>query len=388
MYKEVVRPILDFTRHSEFMHVAVREGLHLAEQDPQALKFLEFIFAYQRKRFSDPKLNIEIDGIQYSNPLVVGAGWDKTGRALNALHGLGFGGVTVGTVLAWDQDGDLKPRQFANGGVGLNRLGFNNPGMNRVEKNLKVYGFSPNFVAIEQAKNPNAKLKVNQVPIGVSLGKNKEVKDSDTPFAHAIVAQRLYPYACWMEINVSSPNTPGLRNLQQKGLLTDIAQAVIATQEEMGGIIPTYVKIAPDNMTPQILNDVVDVVISNKLKGVIAANTTINQELKRRYGWGDQIGGLSGDDPDFENMSTGLISQIYQQVGNQITIIGVGGVHDVASAKRKIAAGASGLQIVTGLRGEGFSLPGKINHGLVRWVEQEQVSSIQRLVGSNHHRLK
>jgi dihydroorotate dehydrogenase len=362
MYKEIIDPIL-MKLNSETWHTRAREALHLAEATPFTLKLLEQ-FADRHQRFTDKRLPVLLDGIKFENPVVVGAGWDKAGRAIKALYTLGFAGVEVGTVVAYPQEGNPKPRQFMLApGVTLNRLGFNSPGMQAVAHNLEKY-------------------KGSGIPVGISLGKNKAVGAKDAPEAHAIVAEKLYPYAAYFAINVSSPNTPGLRELQDKKPLTDIVQAVNETMDRMGGRKPLLVKIAPE-LSTEAVNDVIEVVLDHGLTGIIATNTTISPDIKAIYGerWRDEAGGVSGDDPAYRKMATEKIAHIYRETKGKIAIMGVGGVKDVQSALEKIKAGAQVIQVVTGLRGEGTALPGRINRGIVRYMEKEGIKSIQDLVG-------
>ena len=177
MYKELIRPVLD-RMDSETWHVRARELLHKAEATPQTLKLLELVGSYHNKRYFNKRLNVVVGGVSFDNPLVVGAGWDKSGRAVKALYRLGFAGVEVGSVLANPQPGNEKPRQFMiKPGVSLNRLGFNSPGMEVVAQNLQNY-------------------KDSGIPIGISLGKNKEVSEKDAAKAHAEVAKRFTNFWC------------------------------------------------------------------------------------------------------------------------------------------------------------------------------------------------
>lgn len=363
IYKDIISPFLD-KQDSETWHDRARNALHLAEATPFTLKLLEQ-FAYQRERFTDQRLRVVLGGVEFDNPLVVGAGWDKTGKAVRGLYTLGFSGVEVGSVLAYPQDGNPKPRQFMLApGVALNRLGFNSPGMEVVAQNLKRY-------------------RGSGIPIGVSLGKNKDVEPKDAPEAHAVVAKGLYHDAAYFVINVSSPNTPGLRQLQDKAPLTDIVQAVNGAMEAMGGRKPTFVKIAPD-LTSEAVNDVIEVVADNGLTGIIATNTTTRQDLKAEYGerWRNEAGGLSGDNAEFRRMATEKIAHIYKETGGKMEIIGVGGVKDVETTLEKMRAGAKVVQIVTAIRGGGTTLPGRINRGLVDWMVREGVGQVSEIVGS------
>lgn len=364
IYKGIAVPLLD-RLDSETWHVRAREALHLAESTPFTLKLLERL-AYQGERFTDQRLRVVLGGVEFDNPIVVGAGWDNAGRAVKGLHALGFSGVEVGSVLAYPQEGNPKPRQFMIGpGVALNRLGFNSPGLAEVSNNLRRY-------------------RESGIPIGISLGKNKDVKPIDAPQAHYVVARKLYDQASYFVINVSSPNTSGLRELQEKGPLTDIVQAVNDAMDEMGDRKPTFVKIAPD-LTNEAVDDVVRVVMDNALTGIIATNTTIRSDLKAKYGerWRDQMGGLSGDDIDFRRMATEKVAHIYRETGGKMEIIGVGGIKDAKTALEKIQAGARVIQVVTAIRGEGLALPGKINRGLISFMEQEGINNLNEIIGSD-----
>jgi dihydroorotate dehydrogenase len=362
MYKEIIRPILD-RLDSETWHDIARESLHLAEISPLTLKILEQ-FAYEHKRVRDKRLHIVLGGIEFDNPLLVGAGWDKAGRAVKGLWQLGFAGVEVGSVLAHRQPGNPKPRQFMlTPDVALNSLGFNSPGMEGVAKNLDRY-------------------RGSGIPIGISIGKNRDVDMKDAPEAHAVVARRLYDYGSYFAINVSSPNTPGLRMLQDKAPLTDIVQAVNQAMDQMGGRKPLFVKIAPE-LTSEAVNDVIEVVIDNELTGIVATNTTEDAQIKAKYGdmWKNATGGLSGNDEDYRRMSTEKISHIYREAGDRLEIIGVGGIKDAATALEKIKAGAKLLQIVTAIRGEGTTVAGRINRGLVDYMERENIKNLGEIIG-------
>lgn len=364
MYKEVVRPFLD-SRDSETWHIRAREALHFAELSPLTLFVLEKLFAYHGKRYSNERLNVVLGkSITLDNPLMVGAGWDKVGRTVKAWHRLGFAGIEIGAILPREQTGNPKPRQFMlTPEVCINRLGFNSPGMWEVAENLEKYAGS-------------------NIPIGINLGINKDTPPKDAPGAFAQVARVMYRYADYLTINVSSPNTPGLRQLQDKKPLTDIVQEVNKTMDKMGGRKPLFVKIAPELMNEDIDN-VIQVVVDNRLTGIVATNTTTNPNVKAKYGqkWVAEMGGLSGNDPDFRRRSTEIIAHIYNQTNGKLEIIGVGGVSDSNHAFQKIAAGASVVQVVTGIRAEGTTLPGRINRYLVDWMDNQGVKKITDCIG-------
>jgi dihydroorotate dehydrogenase len=361
-YKKIILPILD-KLDSESLHSLVLELFHLAEFSSATLWLLKQ-FAYKRKRFSDRRLRVVLGSVEFDNPLIVGAGWDKFGRAVKSLWQLGFAGVEVGTVVANPQPGNPKPRQFVlSSGVILNWLGFNSPGMEAVARNLERY-------------------RGSGIPIGISVGKNRDVEAKDAPLAYATVVRRLYDFASYFAINVSSPNTPGLRGLQDKKPLGEILHMVNKTMDEVGGRKPVFVKISPD-LSFGAVEDVVEVAIDNSLTGIIATNTTENPYIKAKYGdrWRNVQGGLSGDDEDFRRMATEKIAYIYRRAGSLLKIIGVGGIKDAETALEKIKAGASALQVVTAIRSEGLSVAGKINSGILEYMEREGIDSIEEIVG-------
>ncbi|MGH7901651.1 MAG: quinone-dependent dihydroorotate dehydrogenase [Thermodesulfobacteriota bacterium] len=362
MYKQIIRPILD-RLDSETCHEIAREFFHLCEISPITLKLLEKL-AYKGRRFEDERLHVQLGGIEFENPLIVGAGWDKAGRAVVALWQLGFAGVEVGSVLEYPQKGNPKPRQFMlSPGVALNWLGFNSPGIDIVERNLTKYVTSG-------------------IPIGISVGINRDIGVNEAPRANAEVVRGLYDYSDYFVINVSSPNTPGLRDLQDKAILKDIIICVITAMTEKRGRKPLFIKIAPE-LDNNAIDDIIRVVIDNGLTGIIAANTADIPELKAKYGerWRNVEGGISGDDDDYRRMTTEKIAYIYKQAGDKMDIIGVGGIKDTDTALEKIRAGAKALQIVTGLRGEGATLPGRINRGIVEYMEGEGIKSLGEIVG-------
>jgi dihydroorotate dehydrogenase len=361
VFEKFIHPVIG-KLDLEAQHLAILDMLHIMEGSYQSdTLFKELV---KCERFTDKRLQVNIAGIVFDNPLLVGAGWDKVGRAVKALYQLGFAGVEVGTVSLHPQLGNPQPRHFIPApGVSLNRYGFNTPGVEVVALNLEQY-------------------RRSNIPIGISLGKNKTVPNQDAPEAYAVVAKRLYQHATYFAINVSSPNTSGLRALQEKEHLTRIVQAVFQTTDNLGGRKPVFVKIAPD-LSYEAVDDVIRVITDNRITGIIATNTTSSLDIKAKYGeqWRNEMEGISGDDADFRKMATDMIKHIYRQTGDKLIIIGAGGIKDTKTALEKIRAGASALQVVAALDEEGPTLPGKINRGIVGYMEKEGVKSISELVG-------
>ena len=224
------------------------------------------------------------------------------------------------------------------------------------------------------------KYRKSGIPLGLCIGKNEDIPNEDAPRVHAIVAEWFYGLASYFAINVSSPNTPGLRDLQDKKPLTDIVQAVNGVMDAKGARKPLFVKIAPE-LTETAVDDVIEVVIDNGLTGIIAVNTTNSDEVKKDFGKEGEDGGISGDNPKYREMATRKISHIRKVTGGNINIIGVGGIKDADTALEKIMSGADLIQVVTAIRGEGPAVAGKITRGIVEFMEREGVESVTDLVG-------
>ena len=365
IFENYVSPALAYV-DSEKAHNTARELLHLAEKNPLTLRLLER-FAFEGHRFTDERLKVVVGGITFDNPLIVGAGWDKKGRAVRALYQLGFAGVEVGSVLEFRQKGNDKPRQWVfDNGAAMNRLGFNNPGMEAVAKNLVHYqGLG--------------------IPIGISLGVNKRILDKGPGYVFLslqMIVEKMYAYADYFALNLSTPNTTGLSTYQEKELLEQSVSAIESSMLGKGELKPLFVKIAPDLTLDQI-DDVIRVVLDHKPAGIIATNSTNIDLIKAKYGRAGEMGGISGNDPIFRAMATKIINHIYQESDDAVEIIGVGGINSTKTTLEKIKAGARALQIVTAIRQVGTTLPGRINRGLVEIMEQEGINSLEDIRGSN-----
>jgi dihydroorotate dehydrogenase len=343
------------THSPEERQLANRKYLHELESSKEGLTDLAK-FAYE-----NPRLGTSIGRLKLENPLMVGAGWDKFGEAVRGLTTLGFSAVEIGTIPLYAQDGNPQPRHFfPNDGVALNRYGFNSPGAEIVKQNLDAYA-------------------QDNVVIGINVGKNRDVILDEAPEVHAKAIEILYDHAAYFVINVSSPNTKDVRDQQAKAVLANIANAV---QRVVRNRKPVFIKIAPELSPPEI-EDVLEVVADHKLEGIIASNTTNNPSIKAEYGkeWRNEAGGLSGDSDAYRQLVNKQISFIYKQTNGSVPTIGVGGIKDVSSAIDKIKAGASALQIVTALNFSGPSLPGKINEGIIEYMDKYGIDNIDQLIG-------
>ncbi|MBS9438614.1 quinone-dependent dihydroorotate dehydrogenase [Photorhabdus noenieputensis] len=270
-------------------------------------------------------------GLSFKNPLGLAAGLDKDGDCIDAFGAMGFGFIEIGTVTPRAQVGNDKPRLFriveAEGLI--NRMGFNNLGVDNLVENVK-------------------KAKYGGV-IGINIGKNK-----DTPVEHGkddylICMDKIYPHAGYITINISSPNTPGLRTLQYGEALDDLLSAIKNKQSELQQkyqkYVPVAVKIAPD-LSQEELIQIADSLIRHNIDGAIATNTTLDKKLVEGLNYCQQAGGLSGRPVQLR--STEIIRQLSQELSGKIPIIGVGGIDSLVSAREKIAAGASLIQIFSG----------------------------------------
>lgn len=384
----LIRKMLEYV-DSEFGHDATKKMLKLFQINPVLLNIFKLI-VNNGERIYDERLEVEVNGIKLENPLMVGAGWDKNADVVLALHIMGAAGVEVGSVLEKYQPGNPKPRAFKsliNGDdtVVLNRYGFNSPGMEVVNENLKSL----------LAKLNNLRfLNVSAIPekflspiIGISLGKNKEVIAEEAPQAHARVLENTYFAADYFVINVSSPNTPGLRALQDKGPLNEIIHACVEQMEKSGGLKPLFVKIAPD-LTSEALDDVIGLVKEWRNKGVklgiIACNTTSNSIVKKMVNpkWGNEMGGLSGDFETYKQMVLDIIRHIHK-ADKDIPIVGVGGISSAKDLLRHISAGADATQLVSGLVGKGPKVFNNTLKDLIEFMNREGLRNLKELKGQS-----
>ncbi len=332
MYK-LLRSILFFFP-PEWIHYFSMNGLRLLCK----VRFIKSFIASIYK----PQGNIQysIFNIQYSNRVGLGAGFDKNAKYLNELEALGFGFVEIGTVTPLPQAGNDKPRLFRlpKDKALINRMGFNNDGVEVVVKRLK------------EIKNQKSKIKI---VIGGNIGKNKITPNEDAWKDYEICFNALHDYVDYFVVNVSSPNTPGLRELQEKDALYKILTNLQNLNAKLINPKPILLKIAPD-LTIEQIDDVIDLALEIKLDGLVASNTTISRDQlmtpnSRLTTIG--AGGLSG--LPLKHRSTEIVKYIYQKTNGKIPIIASGGIFTGADAKEKIDAGASLVQVWTGFIYEG-----------------------------------
>ena len=318
------------------------------------LKFL-LKFSFTRIIFKklfvleDPKLERTVFGLKFKNPVGMAAGFDKNAEMFNDLAYCGFGFIEVGTLTPLGQSGNPKPRLFRikkDKGI-LNRLGFNNKGVASAIPRLKV------------RKHPN-------LIIGGNIGKNKITPNEDATNDYVLAFEQLFPYVDYFVVNVSSPNTANLRDLQEKEPLTALLSELKNRNSLKENPKPILLKIAPD-LTNLQLDDIIEIVRFTKIDGVIATNTTIRRDdlktdskLLMQYG----SGGISGK--PLAKRSTEVIRYLYDNSKGEFPIIGVGGIHSADDALEKLAAGASLIQLYTGFIYEGPGIVRKINEAILK----------------------
>lgn len=311
----------------------------------------------------DPILAQTLWGRNFPNPVGLAAGFDKNAEVADAMLEQGFGFVEIGSVTPRPQPGNPRPRLFrlTRDKAVINRMGFNNDGMDAVATRLE---------------RRNAK-----GILGVNLGKNKETEDAASDYRKGIL--RLARYADYLVINVSSPNTPGLRALQGKEPLQELLEAALSARAEAVPDTPPplLLKIAPD-LTDEDKQDIADVALTTGIDGLIATNTTIARPENLTSSQASEAGGLSGK-PVFEP-STRVLGEMYQLTGGKIPLVGVGGIANGSDAYAKIRAGASLVQFYSAMVYGGPGLVGEIKRGLVECLKADGFSSIKDAVGTDH----
>ena len=341
MYR-IVRFFL-FLFNPEFIHHITFKIIKIGGMIPGKMWLWRLIF-----RVKDARLEREVFGLKFDNPVGLAAGFDKDAKLFDELASFGFGFIEIGTVTPLPQDGNPKPRLFRlkdDSGL-INRMGFNNQGIEAVVARLRR--------------------KKSDIIIGGNIGKNKVTPNEEAANDYAICFEKLFPYVDYFAVNVSSPNTPGLRDLQEKAPLTALLNSLQDLNNKKDIRKPILLKIAPD-LTNEQLDDIIDIVADTKIDGVIATNTTIDRSgLKTDKNKVDAIGngGLSGKPVGLR--STEVIKYLADKSNRAFPIIGVGGIHSAEDALEKLDAGATLLQVYTGFIYEGPSLVKRINKAILK----------------------
>lgn len=340
MYKVIIKPLF-FLFPPELAHHITVTIFKVLLKIPLLSSLIQGYF-----RVEHPELKRFFLGLSFSNPVGLAAGFDKDGKYLDTMSALGFGFIEIGTITPLPQPGNAKPRLFRlpKDLALINRMGFNNEGIQPLITRLK-----------NRPKN---------LIVGGNIGKNKNTSQEEAVLDYGHSFRQLFPYVDYFAVNVSSPNTPGLRQLQEREPLEQLLLYLQEINKELGGK-PILLKIAPD-LNFEELDDILYIVQKAQLDGVIATNTTISREgLTTDSAIINEIGngGLSGK--PLKKRATEVIRYLSQKSNGQLFIIGVGGIFSAEDALEKINAGASLIQVYTGLIYEGPSLVKKINKGIL-----------------------
>jgi dihydroorotate dehydrogenase len=359
MMYQLVRKFL-FKMDPEEIHERTIHALKLVEDSAQGKSLLNMLFG-----FRDERLEMKLWGMTFPNPVGLAAGFDKNAEVYHALAALGFGFVEVGTITPQAQHGNPKPRLFrlTEHQAIINRMGFNNYGAYHASQNLVDYAYA-------------------DIPIGINIGKNKATPNEEAASDYLKCLDMLYPYGHYMVINVSSPNTPNLRDLQETESLRQLLREIRAKASEMElrGVKakPILLKVAPD-MADEQMRDVVQAAVAEGIAGIIATNTTLSREAVKDHAHAEEAGGLSGK--PLQERSTAWVKEIYQEVGDKVPIIGVGGIFTGEDAYQKIRAGASLVQVYTGLAYQGPGIAKRINKQLLKLLARDGFSHMREAVG-------
>jgi dihydroorotate dehydrogenase len=317
---------------------------------------------------SIPELQTNVLGIAFPHPVGLAAGLDKNGVAADGFSSIGFGFAEVGTVTPKGQVGNPQPRLFRlpPDEALINRMGFNNDGADAMAASL-------------------AKRKVNRIPIAVNIGKNKDTPNELAHEDYRACIRKLYEYGDFFVVNISSPNTQGLRDLQHGDELKKLLEAVMQEMRSQAGsrgalAKKVFVKIAPD-MSDEQLAHTVSTIMDSEVSGIIATNTTLSRDGLSHRNAGE-TGGLSGK--PLTRRSTEVIAAVYRQTGGRLPIIGSGGIFTAQDAYDKIRAGASLVEIYTALIYKGPELLRELTSGLVERLRKDGYRNIAEAVGADH----
>jgi dihydroorotate dehydrogenase len=341
----LARPVLSGL-DPEFAHGLTIAALRMVNRTPSQVA-------------DDPRLRVKVLGLDFANPVGLAAGFDKNADVTEAMLSMGFGFVEAGTVTPRPQEGNPKPRIFRLSGdrAVINRLGFNNRGLEAARARLFAVQGRPGIR-------------------GVNIGANKDAADRVADYVKGLTA--LGPLASYVTVNISSPNTPGLRGLQNKSELETLLGALVETREKLPRRIPLLLKIAPD-LDDQACADIAETVLAKAIDGLIVSNTTIARPSLLTSADAKETGGLSGK-PLFAP-STEILRKMRKLTQGRLTLIGVGGISSGADAYAKIRAGATLVQLYTALTYDGPGLVARIKRDLLACLERDGYKHVSEAVG-------
>ena len=380
LYRQL-RPLL-FAGDAEKVHERMLTSIEFISKIPGFLPLLRSLFLED-----NPLLRTQLFDKTLNNPIGLAAGFDKDGRILPALFALGFGFVEIGTVTPRPQEGNPRPRLFRlkEDHAVINRMGFNNQGAWKmaerlVANTLKIKSADADVFELSEDYPAN----IASGMLGINIAKNKDTSLEKATDDYVSALSTLHPFAEYFTLNISSPNTEDLRNLQEKEALRILLDSVCARRDELdrnhSRNTPLLVKLSPD-LDGETLENSAHVIQEFSIQGIIATNTTVERpELKSKNR--TETGGLSGK--PLQNCSTAMIRTLFAELGADIPIIGVGGIFNGADAYEKIRAGAAAVQIYTALIYEGPGLVRKVKEELANLLESDGYKSVSEAVGADH----
>lgn len=363
LYRYIMKPIF-FAMHPERAHNVMIKGMSIGQHIPGMKALMGAMYGVRKT----DELSSTHWGIHFPNPIGMAAGLDKDANGVALFSSIGFGFIEVGTVTPKAQPGNPTPRVFRlpEYQALINRMGFNNKGIAAMANHMK-------------------KLHSNPIPVAINIGKNKDTPNEQAAADYEACIRELYPYGDFFVVNISSPNTPDLRKLQHGDDLTQLLEAVMNEMEAQKQTYsstdqankPVLVKVAPD-LEDEELERIVNTIMNSGVDGIIATNTTLSRAgLDHEHA--DEAGGLSGE--PLKARSTEVIKKIYQLTEGKLPIIGSGGVFTSEDAYEKIRAGASLVEVYTGLIYEGPKINKKINEGLLALLKRDGFTNISQAVG-------
>ena len=380
LYRQL-RPLL-FAGDAEKVHERMLTSVEFISKIPVFLPLLRSLFLDE-----NPLLRTQLFDKTLNNPIGLAAGFDKDGRIHPALFALGFGFVEIGTVTPRPQEGNPRPRLFRlkEDHAVINRMGFNNQGAWKmaerlVANTLKIKSADADIFELSEDYPANIASGI----LGINIGKNKDTSLEKATDDYVSALSTLHPFAEYFTLNISSPNTEDLRNLQEKEALRILLDSVCARRDKLdrnhSRNTPLLVKLSPD-LDEEALGNTIRVIQEFSIQGVIASNTTVERpQLKSRYR--TETGGLSGK--PLQKRSTAMIRTLFAELGTDIPIIGVGGIFNGTDAYEKIKAGATAVQIYTALIYEGPGLVRKVKAELANLLERDGYKSVSEAVGADH----
>ena len=373
-----LRPLL-FSGDAETAHERMLSSVEMVSKIPGVIPFLRWQF-----RKESPVLHTKLFGKAVNNPIGLAAGFDKNGRIYPALFALGFGFVEIGTVTPLPQAGNLKPRisRLLEDQALVNRLGFNNQCIQKLVEKLDL---GTKKISTEEADMINQSSeqheKFSSGMLGINIGKNGDTSLEKAREDYVSALSALHPFADYFTINISSPNTEGLRRLQEKQMLRELLESVCSRRDKLDQNhirkTPLLVKLSPD-LDDQGLQNCTGVIKEFPIQGVIATNTTLDRQQLKSSQKIEQ-GGLSGK--PLKERSTEVVRTLFQELGNEVTIIGTGGIFNGTDAYQKIRAGAAAVQIYTALIYEGPGLVRRIKQELAELLERDGFNCVTDVIG-------